>query len=90
MRHSLLLPVAVLGLAGCVGAGVPSAQRASASYVPPSRSATFLTPEQSAAYIMMPGDSITTAQTNVNPMPYENSSQPDADSPRPAGLLSQP
>jgi hypothetical protein len=63
MRYSLLmLPLAVLGLAGCVADGAPSQRQTSTTHVTPERSAAYMTSEQSATLIIMPGDSTTVAQ----------------------------
>jgi hypothetical protein len=61
MRHPLLLlPLATLALAGCVGA--PAPQRVSTNYMTPERSVTYMTPEQSATLFVLPGDTTTPAQ----------------------------
>jgi hypothetical protein len=63
MRYSLfLLPLAAFGLAGCVGVGSPSPQRASFTDVTPTRTARYMTPEQSSTLIILPGDATTPVQ----------------------------
>jgi hypothetical protein len=63
MRDSLLLlPMAVLGLAGCASGGAPSHQRTPVAAMTPELSATYMTPEQSATLILLPGDTTTLAQ----------------------------
>jgi len=63
MRYSLLLlPLAAFGMAGCVGVGSPSPQRTSTTDMTPARSDTYMTPEQSAKLIILPGDTTTPVQ----------------------------
>jgi len=62
MRYfQLLLPV-VVGLAGCAADNATTAQRTSVAYVTSDRSDAYMTPEQSSALIMLPGDETTVVQ----------------------------
>jgi hypothetical protein len=91
MRYSLmLLPLAGLGLAGCVVSDGPSSQRTSTTYMTPERSATYMTPEQSATLTTVPGDPTSVVQTrylptnplNANTSLNDDSRPPDALWPR--------
>jgi hypothetical protein len=83
MRHSLLLlPLAVVGLAGCVGLDSGFSRRTSADSMTVSRSATYMTAEQSATLMTLPGD--TTAPVQMRYL--ANTSMREPDSVRPAGL----
>ena len=63
MRYSLLLlPVAVVGLSGCVGGGAPSSQQSLDTTSTDVRTVTYMTPEHSATLIILPGDTTTVAQ----------------------------
>jgi hypothetical protein len=63
MRHSLLLlPLAVVGLAGCVGLDSGFSRRTSADSMTVSRSATYMTAEQSATLMTLPGDTTAPVQ----------------------------
>ena len=71
MRYSLmLLALTVLGLAGCVAAGAPFPTYT--NYMTPGRAATFMTPEQSAMLMTMPGDSTTIVQMRYLSTPSLN------------------
>jgi hypothetical protein len=62
MRYSLLLlPIAAIGLAGCVASG-GNPRQISSTDMTPSRSATYMTVEQSGSLMTLPGDTTTLAQ----------------------------
>ena len=89
MRYSLLLrPLAAFGLAGCVGVGAPSPQRTSTTDITPARSAIYMTSEQSAKLIMLPGDTTTPVQLRYlsDHEANANSLMADDDIQRRAGL----
>jgi len=87
MRCSLLLlPVAVVGLTGCVAGGASSSQQTSTTSSTYAHAATYMTPEQSARLITLPGDTTTVSHPGISPSPNEDSMLPDADTLRPAGL----
>jgi hypothetical protein len=63
MRYALMLyALTILGLAGCVAGGAPSPRQTSTTYMTLGSSAIYMTPEQSAAMITMPGDSSAVGQ----------------------------
>jgi len=62
MRYSLLLPLAILTLGGCVSGGEHSAQSSSITYATPDGTGAYLTPEQSNGLIILPGDSTSLAE----------------------------
>lgn len=63
MRYFLfLLPLAVVGLSGCVSGGAPGSQETFATNSTHVQTFTYMTPEHSATLIMLPGDTTTVAQ----------------------------
>jgi hypothetical protein len=63
MRYSLfLLPLAIVGLSGCVSGGAPSSQETLAANSTHLQTVTYMTPEHSATLIILPGDTTTVAQ----------------------------
>ena len=63
MRYFLfLLPLAVVGLSGCVSGGAPSSQETVATDSTHEQTVTNMTPEHSAKFIILPGDTTTAAQ----------------------------
>jgi hypothetical protein len=82
MRYARMLPpLAVLGLAGCVAVGGPTPRRTSGIELTPARSVAYMTPEQSASFISMPGDGPALPGNEAGPAPYEDNPLPDADMP---------
>jgi hypothetical protein len=87
MRYSLLLlPVAIVGLAGCVAGGTPPSQQTSTTNSTSAYAATYMTPEQSAKLFTLPGDTTTIVDPGIGQSSNEDSMLPDADTLRPAGL----
>jgi hypothetical protein len=89
MRYSLLLlPLAAFGVVGCGGVGSPSQQRTPTTDTTFAQSAAYMTPEQSANLIVLPGDITTPAQLRYL-FDHEMSTNglvPDEDIQRRAGL----
>ena len=62
MRYSLLLlPMAVLGVSGCISVGAPAPQRIAATSTTPEQ-AGYMTQADSAGLIVLPGDTTTEVQ----------------------------
>jgi hypothetical protein len=63
MRYSLfLLPLAVVGLSGCVAGGAPASRETLATNSTQLQTVTYMTPEHSATLMILPGDTTTMAQ----------------------------
>jgi hypothetical protein len=89
MRYSLLLlPLAVVGLTGCVAGGAPS-QQTLVTNSTDEQTVTYMTPEHSATLIILPGDTTTVAQLrflSTTTMSEADNRQADEGILKPAGL----